>query len=164
MNTSDNVDSLAASSQGMAARPQNGDLVPTSSQTKAVAAPPKSVAHARPVPASMPKLTPDQARIELMTLASKSTGTAYLLWFIGGIGGYHRFYLGRVPSAIAMILTFYASVITTLIVIGFVGLFGLFVWWIVDAFLISGWVDRRNKRIAELMTAVTQKPQQPLPA
>jgi len=42
-------------------------------------------------------------------------------------------------------------------------LFALFVWWVVDAFLISGWVSERNNRIATLMTAMTQKPHEPLP-
>jgi TM2 domain-containing membrane protein YozV len=108
-------------------------------------------------------MTPDQARIELMSLASKSTGTAYLLWVFGGIGGYHRFYLGLVNSAVAMLVTLWLSAITLIILVGFVGLFALFVWWVVDAFLISGWVSERNNRIATLMTAVTQKPHEPLP-
>ncbi len=37
----------------------------------------------------------------------KSTGVAYLLWFLGGLGslGLHRFYLGRWPTGLLWLLT-----------------------------------------------------------
>ncbi len=36
-----------------------------------------------------------------------STGVAYLLWFLGGLGilGLHRFYLGRWPTGLLWLLT-----------------------------------------------------------
>jgi len=60
----------------------------------------------------------------------KSVTATWLLWlFLGGIGA-HRFYLGRVGTGIAMLLT----------------LGGLSIWTLVDAFLISGMlrVDKRR--------------------
>lgn len=60
----------------------------------------------------------------------KSKGVAYLLWlFLGLIGG-HRFYLGHVGIGIAQLLT--------------AG--GLGIWWIIDAFNLSRYVDIYNRR------------------
>ncbi|MGJ7921896.1 TM2 domain-containing protein [Neobacillus sp. LXY-4] len=74
---------------------------------------------------------------ELQMLASemdrrkKSTTTTWLLWFFfGGIGG-HRYYLGKIGTGIAMTLT--------------LGCFGI--WSIIDLFLISGMINRKNTEI-----------------
>lgn len=62
----------------------------------------------------------------------KSVAATWLLWlFLGGFGA-HRFYLGRVGTGIAMLLT----------------LGGLLIWDLVDAFLIPGML-RANKRTVE---------------
>ena len=62
----------------------------------------------------------------------KSTIATWILWWCLGIFGGHRFYLGRIGTGIGMLLT----------------LGGLGVWWIVDAFLISGMLAT-NKRNVE---------------
>jgi TM2 domain-containing membrane protein YozV len=62
----------------------------------------------------------------------KSTATTWILWFFLGIFGAHRFYLGRIGTAVGMLLT----------------LGGLWIWWIIDAFLISGMLNS-NKRKTE---------------
>ncbi|MDF2790873.1 MAG: hypothetical protein K0S80_3974 [Neobacillus sp.] len=74
---------------------------------------------------------------ELQLLASemdrrkKSTTTTWLLWFfLGGLGG-HRYYLGRTGSAIAMTLT----------------LGGLGIWSLIDLFLISGMLSKKNTEV-----------------
>ena len=60
----------------------------------------------------------------------KSKGIAYALWFfLGGLSA-HRFYLGKIGTGILYLLTL------QLLGIG----------WIVDAFLLSGMVDRYNIR------------------
>jgi TM2 domain-containing membrane protein YozV len=72
---------------------------------------------------------------------SKSTGVAYLLWFLLAGFGAHRFYLGHVGSGIVMAL------------ITFVGLFTLFpliitaIWSLVDAFLIPGMIRQQKENI-----------------
>ena len=59
----------------------------------------------------------------------KSVAGVWLLWFfLGGLGA-HRFYMGRIGTGIAMLLT--------------VG--GLLIWALVDAFLIPGML-RANQR------------------
>ena len=52
----------------------------------------------------------------------KSVAATWLLWLVLGEFGAHRFYLGRIGTGIAMLLT----------------LGGLFIWWLVDIFLIAG--------------------------
>jgi TM2 domain-containing membrane protein YozV len=74
----------------------------------------------------------------------KETGVAYLLWFFLGEFGAHRFYLGKTGSAIAMLLIFLISIPLAFVFVGYFGLFAIFIWWIVDAFLIPGWVRTHN--------------------
>ena len=63
----------------------------------------------------------------------KSVLVAYLLWFFLGIVSLHRFYLGRPVSAILQIISY-------LIVIGII-------WWLIDALLIPGMVDRNREEL-----------------
>jgi TM2 domain-containing membrane protein YozV len=74
----------------------------------------------------------------------KETSVAYLLWFFLGEFGAHRFYLGKIGSAVAMLLITLISIPFTIIYVGFFGFFAVFVWWIVDAFLIPGWIRAHN--------------------
>lgn len=74
---------------------------------------------------------------ELQLLASemdnrkKSTAIAYLIWiFFGGVGG-HRYYLGKYGTAILMTFT----------------LGGLGVWTLIDLFLISPMLKKKNSEI-----------------
>ena len=78
----------------------------------------------------------------------KSTGTAFLLWFfLGGFGG-HRFYLGQTGAAIGMIALNLLGWLTLIFIFGFFLLGALGVWLLVDAFLISGWVQKHNSDLA----------------
>jgi hypothetical protein len=63
-----------------------------------------------------------------------STGLAYLLWFISGFGalGFHRFYLGKIPTGLLWMLT------------GGLGMFGA----IFDFFTLPGQVREANMRNA----------------
>ena len=74
----------------------------------------------------------------------KETGVAYLLWFFLGGFGAHRFYLGKAGSAIAMLLISLISIPLSFVFVGYLGLFAIFIWWIVDAFLIPGWIRTHN--------------------
>jgi len=62
----------------------------------------------------------------------KSVAAVWLLWVFLGVFGAHRFYLGRVGTGVAMLLT-----------IG-----GLLIWALVDAFLIPGML-RANQHEVE---------------
>lgn len=79
----------------------------------------------------------DLSTQELQLLSSemdkrkKSTAVTWLLWFfLGGLGG-HRYYLGRIGTAIIMTLT-----------LGCLG-----IWTIIDLFLISGMIRGKNEAI-----------------
>ena len=61
----------------------------------------------------------------------KSVAATWLLWFFLGELGAHRFYLGRIGTGIAMLLT----------------LGGLFIWYFVDIFLISGMLKTNQLKV-----------------
>lgn len=67
---------------------------------------------------------------------------AYLLWFFLGGFGAHRFYFKKTGTAIAMLALTVGSIVLTVVLIGFVGLFVAGIWVLVDAFLMPGWQQR----------------------
>ena len=75
---------------------------------------------------------------------AKSVGVAYLLWFFLGLIGGHRFYMGRVGSAIGMFFT----------------LGGLGIWWLIDGFLIPGMIrgdlEKTRQRLTMEMILTTE--------
>ncbi|TCI61851.1 TM2 domain-containing protein [Exiguobacterium sp. SH3S1] len=72
---------------------------------------------------------------------------AYLLWFFLGGFGAHRFYFKKTGSAIAMLALMVGSIVLTIVLIGFVGLFAAGIWALVDAFLMPGWQQREVETI-----------------
>jgi TM2 domain-containing membrane protein YozV len=52
----------------------------------------------------------------------KSAVVAYVLWFLFGSVGGHRFYLKRIGTAVTMLLIFVVSIPLAFVGIGFVGL------------------------------------------
>ena len=76
----------------------------------------------------MAEAIPDELHDELFEYPTKRAGLAYALWLFLGLLGVHRFYLDRVWSGAAMLLTG-----------GGVG-----VWWIVDGILLRDMVARYN--------------------
>ncbi len=77
----------------------------------------------------------------------KDTLVAFLLWwFLGTVGG-HRFYCNRSGSGAAMLVIAVLSVPLCYVCVGFIGLLAIFIWWIVDAFCISAWVQQHNQEV-----------------
>jgi TM2 domain-containing membrane protein YozV len=85
-------------------------------------------------------LSADAQALMAFQANKRSVGVSYAFWFFLGAFGAHRFYNGRTGSGIAQLL---CLVFCWLIVPGIV----LGVWWIVDAFLIPGWVREHNDRL-----------------
>jgi TM2 domain-containing membrane protein YozV len=79
-------------------------------------------------------MSKDARTLLLYDANRKSALIAYILWFFLGWFGAHNFYLGRKGVGIAQVLL-------TITVIGW---FITFVWVLIDAFLIPGWVRREN--------------------
>ena len=77
----------------------------------------------------------------------KSALLAYLLLFVLGGFGAHRFYLGRTGSAVAMLVIWLLSWLLLAVVIGVFGLIAVGIWLIVDAFLIPGMTEAFNNRL-----------------
>ena len=92
--------------------------------------------------------TQEQMLVEQrVTNEAKSAGVAYLLWFFtGGLGG-HRFYLGRIGSAIAVLLMTIVGFATIAIGVGAVLLVMVGIWVLIDAFLIPGMIQRHKEDV-----------------
>jgi TM2 domain-containing membrane protein YozV len=85
-----------------------------------------------------PNLSADTRAMIMFEVNKKEIWVAYALWFFLGYFGAHNFYLRRTGVAVAQL-------ILTLTIIG---LMITFVWHLVDAFLIPGWVRRENNALA----------------
>ena len=98
----------------------------------------------------------------------RSVGVAYLFWFFLGIFGAHRFYAGRTESAVTMLIINIGQLVLSCAgmgmigsgnkdaaeVGGFLGILpcflgpAIFIWWLVDAFLIPGMIQKYNQQLA----------------
>jgi TM2 domain-containing membrane protein YozV len=83
----------------------------------------------------------------------KSIIVSYFLWlFMGPFGG-HRFYNGRMATAIAQLSMCVVGFILILFFgIGFILLIPLGFWLLLDAFLIPGWVTTHNTWLAHQLS------------
>ncbi len=94
----------------------------------------------------------DAAALMRFEANKKSVLVAYLLWWLLGIFGGHRFYLGRSGSATAMLLISVCSIPLMFVLIGFLTIFVTVIWAVVDAFLIPGMVREWNNRLVDALT------------
>jgi len=88
-------------------------------------------------------LSNDTRALMLFDANKKTALVAYLLWFFLGIFGGHNFYLKRTGVAVAQLI----------LSITIVGLVVTWIWMIVDAFLIPGWVRNYNNMLATQLGA-----------
>lgn len=85
----------------------------------------------------------------------KSIGVAYLLWFFVGSLGAHNFYLGRKGIAITQLVLFVLGLLTSIIYVGVALLMVLWVWVLVDAFMIPGIIRKdMDQQREEAMKAI----------
>jgi TM2 domain-containing membrane protein YozV len=84
----------------------------------------------------------------------------YALWFVLGVFGLHRFYLGKTKSAVIMLVLTLFGWLTAAILIGIIPLLIVCVWWFIDAFKTYKFVeeynaDMKTKKIAFLSQKAT---------
>src|SRR5215204_2579405 len=85
-------------------------------------------------------LSGDTRALMMFEANKKWVAVSYLLWFFLGMFGGHRFYNGRTGSAVAQLLmTIFGFIFLAAFGLGLLLLIPVWVWMIVDAFLIPGW-------------------------
>jgi TM2 domain-containing membrane protein YozV len=90
----------------------------------------------------------DAKAMMLFQANRKSTLVAYLFWFFLGGFGAHRFYAGKTGSGIAQIALLLIGFALLAAGVGAILLLALFVWVLIDAFLIPGWISNQNTLLA----------------
>lgn len=77
----------------------------------------------------------------------KSAGLAFVLcWLLGNFGA-HRFYLEK-PHAVTKLVIMLVSIpLVFLFCVGYVGILAMTIWTIVDLFHVSGWVKEYNTNL-----------------
>jgi TM2 domain-containing membrane protein YozV len=73
----------------------------------------------------------------------KSAGLAFVLCWILGNFGAHRFYMKK-PHAVTKLIIMVISIPLCFFCIGYFGVLAMTIWTIVDLFYISGWVKEYN--------------------
>lgn len=89
---------------------------------------------------------------------------AYVLWFFLGQLGVHRFYLGKTTTGIIQAALTVVGWLTVFIFIGWAFLGILWVWLIVDLFLIPGMSNGAGLGTAVTTTTVTPAPTPSVPS
>lgn len=137
---------------------KGGALSPTSA-IPAASLVPAAAAAARPLPAPGWYQEPDKPGVlrywngasweewrkplvEAPTIdqGQKSMAIAYLLLIFVGSTGAHRFYLGRIGSAVTMLVLWLVGLATSVLLIGIPLLMAVGIWTLVDLFLVPGMI------------------------
>ena len=96
-----------------------------------------------------PAVSGDAQAMMMFEANNKSMAVAYLLWFFFGMWGGHRFYNGKTGSAVAqLLLTIFGILLLFVFGLGLLLLIPVWIWMIVDAFLIPGWIRIQNSLLA----------------
>jgi len=83
-------------------------------------------------PASYQQPYPGYAAPAVMQVAPKSPGIALLIsFFIPGVGS---LYAGKTNTGVIILVGYIISWVLTIVIIGFVGVFGFWIWGMVDAY------------------------------
>jgi len=92
---------------------------------------------------------------------ARSTGVAYLFWFLLGGFAAHRFYLGRIGSAVTFLVIWWIGWLTTVFTLGWVLVTAGAIWLFVDLFLIPQIVREENARLYAAATSAMQPQPRP---
>ena len=70
-----------------------------------------------------------------------------------GLLGAHRFYNRQFVSAILQLLSTLIGLFFTLIIVGWFLIAIIFLWVLIDGYLIAGWVKRYNSKLVESISS-----------
>jgi TM2 domain-containing membrane protein YozV len=99
-------------------------------------------------PPAPPQATPDVTKLMLYDSQKKSTGTSYLLFFLFGGTGAHRFYLGSTAIGALLLACLLAGFLTA----GLTWILSIVIL-IVDLFSIPSFVRRHNHRVISALNS-----------
>ncbi len=88
-------------------------------------------------------------------LNGKNILIAYLFWWFLGWAGAHRFYLGRVKTAMLQLFLFVSAIVLYFVIIGYFLIFIWFIWWILDAYYIFKIVQEENIKRGVINSAIS---------
>ncbi|GHG10880.1 TM2 domain-containing protein [Paracoccus aerius] len=66
--------------------------------------------------------------------------------------GAHRFYLGKTGTAITMLILTFVGIVTAILAVGFILLFAVGIWTLVDIFLIPGLIRDEKDQMRQRLT------------
>lgn len=84
-----------------------------------------------------------QAEMIRFEAQKKSAGLAFVLCWVLGMWGAHRFYMKK-PHAVTKLVCTLISIPLCFILIGFIWIMANGIWTFIDLFYISGWVKEYN--------------------
>ena len=90
----------------------------------------------------------DNARLMQYDANKKSVGIAYLLWFLLGMFGAHRFYLGLNGTGAAILVITVVSILLMVAFIGVITIWISIIWIFIDLFLIPENARKYNSDLA----------------
>jgi TM2 domain-containing membrane protein YozV len=82
----------------------------------------------------------------------KSAGLAYALWLLLGWLGAHRFYAGKPLSALLLMAGMLGSWLLTFVFLGYLTMQPFLLWWLIDVFLVGGWIRDHNTRLIQRLS------------
>lgn len=96
----------------------------------------------------------DATAMMMFEANKKSILVSYLLWFFLGMFGGHRFYNGKIGTAVTqLVFTIFGILFLFAFYFGLFLLTPVWIWTVVDAFLIPGWVRNHNSLLAMQLRA-----------
>lgn len=85
----------------------------------------------------------------------KNVALTYILLLLVGMFGAHRFYLGKTGTAITQLVLTLVGMMTLIFVVGYILLFVVSIWVLIDVFLVYREINRQNAELEkEIMESI----------
>lgn len=84
--------------------------------------------------------------VNMVEKDGKKLWLAYILAMITGMVGGHRFYLGKYGTGATQLIVSFMGYHMTAILVGFIPLFIIFIWLLIDLIKIPGMIKKENRQ------------------